>query len=115
MRLPCGTTSLVDWASFAEILNNYLTDQLSVAEDRLLGPRFVSDDDLTLSNVVPGKVLIYLWDDLLRHHGRDVIFNAALVKSYGSLSQRVTQKEIVFSDGFLGALDDALQDGGDDA
>ena len=70
----------------------------------------MSDVELAASELVPGKVLIYLWDDLLRHHGRDIIFNTAAVKTYGALSHRVSRSETIFAAGFLGALDAALED-----
>lgn len=110
-----GTHALITWSDFARILNDYLTDHLSIAEDRLLGPWFVSDVEIASSDFVPGKVLIYLWDDLLRHHGRDIIFNTAVVKTYGGVSYRVSQNEQVFSGGFLGALDAALEEVAGDA
>lgn len=109
------TQASITWSDFARILNDYLTDHLSIAEDRLLGPWFVTDVELASSDFAPGKVLIYLWDDLLRHHGRDIIFNKALVKTYGGLSHRVSQSEQVFSEGFLGALDAALEEVAGDA
>jgi len=105
-----GNQASVAWSDFARILNDYLTDHLSIAEDRLLGPWFVSDVEHASSDFAPGKVLIYLWDDLLRHHGRDVIFNTAVVKTYGALSNRVSRNEQVFAEGFLGALDAALEE-----
>ena len=110
-----GSNGPIDWAVFVQVLNDYLTEQLSVAEDRLLGPRFISESELAGSDVATGKILIYLWDDLLRHHGREIIFNRDLVKTYGSLSQRVAEKKLVFSNGFLEALDAALHDGADNA
>ena len=105
-----GNQATITWSDFARILNDYLTDHLSIAEDRLLGPWFVSDVELASSDFVPGKVLIYLWDDLLRHHGRDIIFNTDVVKTYGALSHRVSQNEQVFTEDFLGALDAALEE-----
>ena len=105
-----GNQAPIAWSNFARILNDYLTDHLSIAEDRLLGPWFVSDVELAASELVSGKVLIYLWDDLLRHHGRDIIFNTAAVKTYGALSHRVSRSETIFAAGFLGALDAALED-----
>lgn len=105
-----GNQVPITWSDFARVLNDYLTDHLSIAEDRLLGPWFVSDIDLTSSDFIPGKVLIYLWDDLLRHHGRDIIFNTAIVKTYGALSNRVSRNEQIFSEGFLNALDVALRE-----
>jgi hypothetical protein len=105
-----GNQASITWSDFARVLHDYLTDHLSIAEDRLLGPWFVSEGELASSDFVPGKVLIYLWDDLLRHHGRDVIFNTAVVKTYGGLSHRVSQNEPVFSEGFLGALVAVLEE-----
>lgn len=110
-----GSNGPINWATFVRVLNDYLTEQLSIAEDRLLGPRFISDSELAGSEVAPGKVLIYLWDDLLRHHGREVIFNPDLVKTYGSLSQRVADREIVFNGGFLEVLEAELNDGAGNA
>ncbi len=105
-----GNEASIAWSEFARILNDYLTDHLSIAEDRLLGPWFVSDVELASSDSVPGKVLIYLWDDLLRHHGREIIFNTGVVKTYGALSHRISQNEPVFTEGVLVALDAALQE-----
>ncbi len=105
-----GQQASIAWSDFARILNDYLTDHLSIAEDRLLGPWFVSDVELALNDFMPGKVLIYLWDDLLRHHGRDIIFNTVVVKTYGALSHRASQNQQVFSEGLLGALDAALEE-----
>ncbi|WP_405402762.1 AAA family ATPase [Paracoccus sp. Ld10] len=105
----------ISWADFAPILNDYLTEHLSIAEDRLLGPWFVSDVELASSDLVPGKILIYLWDDLLRHHGRDIIFNTGTVKTYGALSHRISSNEPVFAEGFLTALEAAFQEVASDA
>lgn len=105
-----GTQSQISWANFARILNNYLSDNLSITEDRLFGPWFVSDTEINTSTLVPGKILIYLWDDLLRHHGREIIFNTGLVRTYGSLSRRVAQGDVIFAEGFLEALRTSYQD-----
>ena len=110
-----GTEASVPWAKFSKILNNYLTEHLPIAEDRLLGPWFVSDVELASSDLVPGKVLIYLWDDLLRHHGREVIFNTSIVKTYGDLSRCVSDGKSVFAERFLVAVETALQEVDGDA
>lgn len=100
----------IPWASFVHVLNDYLTEHLSISEDRLLGPWFVSDVELDACDAVPGKVLIYLWDDLLRHHGREIVFNTAVAKTYGALSFRASQSDRIFSDDFLEALESVRQD-----
>lgn len=85
-------------------MNAHLTTELDVAEDRLLGPWFVTAEDLARSNRIPGKVLIYLWDDLLRHHGREKVFDVASVKTFGKVSARVAASEQIFSSALLEKL-----------
>ena len=103
-----GTLAKVRWRDFAQVVNNHLTSKLSIAEDRLLGPWFVTTEDLTGTDTIPGKVLIYLWDDLLRHHGREQLFYLEAVHSFGELSQRVANSERVLTDELLAALDNVL-------
>ena len=113
---PQGTVSVVlrngqfrnvNWFEFARVLNNHLIASLSIAEDRLLGPWFVNPEDLAAAGGVPGKILIYLWDDLLRHHGRDQVFDVASVGTFGELTTRVQDGLHIFSDELLGKLDEA--------
>lgn len=99
-----GSVASVPWHAFAKAMNDHLTTELDVAEDRLLGPWFVTAEDLARSSCIPGKVLIYLWDDLLRHHGREKVFHVALVKTFGEVSERVAASERIFSDGLLTKL-----------
>lgn len=99
-----GSVTSVPWSTFVEAMNAHLTSELGVAEDRLLGPWFVTAEDLAHSNRIPGKVLIYLWDDLLRHHGREKVFDVALVKTFGEVSTRVVASERIFSDALLAKL-----------
>ncbi|QYJ78845.1 McrB family protein [Shewanella acanthi] len=78
----------IEWAKFAEIINQRLQN-LGVPEDRLLGHRFLSDQELstpeTAANSLCGKLFVYLWDDVLRHGRRDVIFNTADFGTFGAL------------------------------
>ncbi|MCV2880364.1 AAA family ATPase [Sedimentimonas flavescens] len=98
-----GTFHEVEWRKFVECLNGHLLkqDDLALAEDRLLGQWFVKPGDLKGSEI-PGKILLYLWDDLLRHGGRDRIFRPEF-KTYGSLFKAIGNAPI-FCDGFLKAL-----------
>lgn len=98
---PSGSKS-TSWRAFVEALNKYLVSMLEIGEDRLIGPRFVDHHDLK-SGAIPGKLLIYLWDDLLRHDGRNSLFDVG-IKTYGDLHQRVTDGKQVFSDKFLQSL-----------
>ena len=98
-----GTKTAIDWHKFVKALNEHLTTELSVAEDRLVGPWFVKEAELGEEGALPGKVLIYLWDDLLRHHGREAVFKSD-IKTYGDLSKRVENETSVFSETFLDKL-----------
>lgn len=107
---PNGTLDIVlgdrsikslPWHVFAKTMNDHLTEQLDIAEDRLLGPWFVTEEDLARSSLIPGKVLIYLWDDLLRHHGREIVFDVSAVKTFGEVSARVASSKRIFSDELL--------------
>ena len=94
----------LQWRRFVRVMNDHLTSTLSIAEDRLLGPWFATPEELDRSSRIPGKVLIYLWDDLLRHHGREQVFHLREVKTYGQLSHRVENDQRIFSDELLAKL-----------
>lgn len=90
------------WADFLDHLNSYLIEKLHVEEDRLIGQRFMTSDELQ-DGVLSGKLLIYLWDDLLRHGQREVLF-ASKHKTYGSLHRANNNMEVIFSEEFLSSL-----------
>lgn len=96
----------VTWPALAEIINAALVE-CDVPEDRLLGPFFLSTRELeseeNANAALGGKLFIYLWDDVLRHHGHDRIF-AAAYKTYGALSAAFREGKPVFSP----AIEEAL-------
>lgn len=94
--------SELSWNEFVQVLNEFLIDNLGIAEDRLVGPRFLNSSDLS-DKKLPGKLLIYLWDDLLRHHERDVLF-AGGIRTYGELHKANENSERIFSDKMLAVL-----------
>lgn len=106
-----GSKPEVPWKVLAEVVNNTLSS-LQVPEDRLLGHRFVSDEELTTieeaNNTLKGKILVYLWDDVLRHGKRDVIFNTSEVSTFGQLSHQFGEGKPIFSDTFEAKLSEAL-------
>jgi 5-methylcytosine-specific restriction protein B len=70
-----------------------------VEEDRLIGPYFLSDHErATVSSckdAVAGKLLIYLWDDVLRHGLRDKIFCADF-RTYSDLVSAYRDGKSIF-------------------
>ena len=98
---PAGVAS-TKWKTFAKALNDFLVSKLEVGEDRLVGPRFLGEHDLNHGEI-PGKLLIYLWDDLLRHHGRIDLFDES-IQTYGVLDERANSGKQIFSDEFLATI-----------
>ncbi|GGI32712.1 AAA family ATPase [Staphylococcus chromogenes] len=60
------------WISFIKALNEFLAIN-GVEEDKLIGPWFMSINNLNDKNQVASKLLIYLWDDVLRYE-RSLLF-----------------------------------------
>lgn len=94
---PCR----ISWRSFSEIINNQLKI-LKVPEDRLLGHRFLSSDELSnevnARNALCGKLFVYLWDDVLRHGQREVIFNTEQCNTFGELAALFLKNKSVFTE-----------------
>ena len=111
IALSDGEKIEVPWKVFAEAVNDTLSS-LQVPEDRLLGHRFVSDEELTTieeaNNTLKGKILVYLWDDVLRHGKRDVIFNTSVAGTFGQLSYQFGEGAPIFSETFEAKLLEAL-------
>ena len=95
----------MEWREFVEVLNDYLVSNrsLAIAEDRLLGQWFVKKKELDGAGI-PEKVLLYLWDDLLRHEGREHIFDTDMIKTYGALDKAGKAGTRFLSAAFLGVL-----------
>jgi hypothetical protein len=61
---------LYTWGNLLAQINIKLKTQLKVNEDRLIGPYFLSPEEIERDKAI-NKVLLYLWDDVLRHKRRD--------------------------------------------
>jgi hypothetical protein len=93
-----GSTRTISWRAFVKCLNDFLIDQMGTAEDRLLGQWFVQEREL--NGQIPAKILLYLWDDLLRHEGRGRIF-AKSIKSFGGLDRALKNEGVIFGSDLL--------------
>ncbi len=96
-----GTVLRVSWRDFAMALNHCLL-RFDIPEDRLLGLWFVKEHELNAQ--VPAKILLYLWDDLLRHGGRGHVF-ASGIKTFGQLDAAAKAEKAIFADAFLADLE----------
>lgn len=110
-----GNSHTLQWRTFIKILNTHLTGNktLGIAEDRLLGQWFVKPKELD-GNGIPDKVLLYLWDDLLRHDGREHVFHSGTtgeLQTYGDLVIEAGGGRRFLSDSFLEKLNAALDQG----
>lgn len=95
-----GVVSL-DWKYFSKIVNERLVFG-KIPEDRLLGHRFVAELELQSDSeqAIKSKVLMYLWDDVLRHGKRDLLFKQStgdlVLNSYGQLVKAYEEKLPIF-------------------
>lgn len=90
----------VSWKDYAIAVNHILTEN-HIPEDRHLGPFFLSNSDLNDEySALTGKLFMYLWDDVLRHGLRHVIF-ADSIKTYGQLITNYRNAQMVYNPEFL--------------
>lgn len=101
----------ISWGQFANIINEALID-CHVAEDRLLGPFFLTNEEMAdvekAKDTLNGKLFVYLWDDVLRHLGHNKIFSASY-KTFGNLSKAFSEDSAVFNS----VIDQKIQDLGE--
>ncbi len=91
------------WGEFAKSANELMLESSIVSEDRLFGPYFLSPSELkseNLNKMICEKVLVYVWEDVLRHDDRSIIFSSAL-KSFGEIQKKFLLHEPVFSEKFM--------------
>ena len=89
-------------------MNKLLLEGASIAEDKLLGPYFLSPAELKseiLDELISQKVLIYIWEDVLRHGDRGVIFNLDSFNSFSELQKRISNQQNVYSSRFLDEIE----------
>jgi len=79
----------VSWKALAIAINEVLKSECgsNLEEDRFIGPWFLSEQEINnnFEAALVGKLFTYLWNDVLRHHGRDKIFNLSNISSFGDL------------------------------
>lgn len=108
-----GQTFKLTWSEFAQSINHCL-QKARITEDRLLGPFFLSQterDSETMNEIISSKVLIYLWDDVLRHESKNIIFtDEEKLQSFSIIQEEFNQGNNVFSQDLLEQFGEKLND-----
>ena len=63
----------LNWNQLRKALNTYLITK-GINEDKLIGPFFLSSSEMSRPGAFEGKLLLYLWEDVLRHKDRRDLF-----------------------------------------
>ncbi|WP_299011764.1 AAA family ATPase [uncultured Shewanella sp.] len=101
----------VSWEHFSKSINKLLS-QLNIPEDRLLGPWFLSEDELENESksrdAIANKLLMYLWEDVLRHTKKDVIFDInnsnVGINNFGQLLAAFYNGSVIFNQSLIDML-----------
>lgn len=101
-----GVVCDIEWGCFSKIINDKLM-VLGIPEDRLLGHRFLSVGDLvdrqSAHDTLCYKLLVYLWEDVLRHGKRHHIFTTFngeyMLGTFGQLTSAFSAGLPIFETG----------------
>ncbi len=105
----------IKWNDFRQIINDKLLNN-GILEDRLIAPFFVEDSSfkenidfmLLDKKVFVEKILMYLFDDILKHNRKDILFKSN-VNSFSKLKQ-IIKNENIFTDDILEKLKEKALD-----
>lgn len=97
----------VKWGDFITIINDKLK-KLGIGEDRLIGPYFIKPSEVESRKAID-KLLLYLWDDVLRHR-RDQFF-AGDVFTFSDLCENfITDDVLQIGSGLTQYISTAIED-----
>lgn len=82
---------LLHWGDFVTALNEKLI-KTRVGEDRLIGPYFIKPDEMD-SVYATDKLLLYLWDDVLRHQ-RTQFFSSGIL-TFSELTEKFSSEDVL--------------------
>lgn len=98
-----------EWNELRHKINEQLSDMPNINEDKLIGPFFLNNDDLTDENFdsrFKSKLLMYLYQDVLRHKSKDFFKSdtvdtstfSKLLKSYESNGMDIFNFELTYTE-----------------
>lgn len=96
----------IEWNTFRRKINEILLEK-KFPEDRLLAPFFISKKDFKLEDsryllnqeVFLNKILVYLFDDILRHKDKELLFSGNCL-SFSSLKNIFNEGKNIFNFSF---------------
>lgn len=63
----------VSWESFRNQINKKLLTDLNIPEDKLIGPYFLTKEEISSPEKVLNKLFLYLWDDVARFQHKELM------------------------------------------
>lgn len=83
----------VYWGSLVDLINKKLSSgTMKFEEDKLIGPYFIKPEEVGKKQAID-KLLLYLWDDVLRH-SRDEFFNSNIT-SFSDLLEKFETEDVL--------------------
>jgi GTPase subunit of restriction endonuclease len=81
------------WGKLISIINQKLSGgTIQLEEDKLIGPYFIRPEEIGKKKAID-KLLLYLWDDVLRHY-RDSFFNNE-IKTFVNLLEKFEEEDVL--------------------
>lgn len=103
---------IIPWNDFRRIINENLLGN-KVSEDRLLAPFFIKENNFQLKEddffeldgeVFKNKILMYLFDDVLRHKKKTILFDEN-IESFSQLKEACEDGKAIFHSTVIEKLD----------
>lgn len=99
--------SKVSWCEFYQAVNDYITSEMELGEDKQIGQFFIKFADQGYSErnqtLIQNKLLQYLWEDVDKASFNARLFSSA-IKNFSTLYKMFGSGERVFSTLFLNSL-----------
>lgn len=108
---------LISYKVLATSINDLLMSLEEMEEDKLIGQFFLNKAELSsleaARDSITGKLFLYLWDDVLRHSDRALIFDLDTCKTYADVVRGFRQGDNVFSNNLYEKLNERARDVGE--
>lgn len=102
-----NTSREIDWHSFYQKLNLYITNNLKLNEDKQIGQFFVKfsgHDSFIIKEKFRDKLLNYLWEDIQKNVYNNIRLFQSNIENFSDLYQNFENDQVIFSQEFLNVL-----------